>query len=79
MGLWYKNGSTNLGQKIRPYSNQQKKKRTWKIEDFATPADQRIKLKKVKRRMSGLTLLGNWKKNMKVKVIPILIGAFGSH
>ena len=35
-----------LGQKIRPHDNQaKKKKRTYKIVDFAVPADHRIKLK----------------------------------
>ena len=36
--------------------------------------------KNVKRRTSTSTLLGNWKKlwNMKVTVIPIVIGAFGT-
>ena len=33
---------TNLGQKTRPYNNQQKKKRICKIADFAVPADNRI-------------------------------------
>ena len=54
-----------------------KKKRTCKIVDFTVPADHRIKLKK---RISTSTLLGNWKKlwNMKVTIIPIVIGAFGT-
>ena len=37
-------GSHNLGQKTRPNNNQQKK-RTYKIGDFAVPVDHRIKLK----------------------------------
>ena len=45
----------------RPYDNQQKK-RTCKIVDFAVPADHWIKLKEVKRKISTWTLLGNWKK-----------------
>ena len=44
MGLWPTNRSPNLGQKIRPFNNQQKK-RTCKILDFAVPANHRIKLK----------------------------------
>ena len=44
MGLWHTNGSPNLGQKTRPYNNQQKK-RTCKLYNFAVPADHRIKLK----------------------------------
>ena len=59
MGLWQ-----NLGQKNRPYNDQQqKKKRISKIVNFAVPADPRIKLKDVKRRISTSTLLGNLKKN----------------
>ena len=38
-----------------------KKERTCKIVDFAVPADYRIKLKKVKRRIGTWTLLDNWK------------------
>ena len=47
MRLWHTNGSLNIGQKTRPYSNQQqkKKKRTCKIVDIAVPADDKIKLK----------------------------------
>ena len=48
---WYMhntNGSPNLGHKTRPYSNQQKK-RTYKIVNFAVPAEHRIKLKKMEK------------------------------
>ena len=38
MGLSYRQGSPNLGQKTRPNNNQQKK-RICKIVDFAVPAD----------------------------------------
>ena len=31
--------TANLGQKTRPYNNQQQKKRNCKIVDFAVPAD----------------------------------------
>ena len=37
VGLWHTNVSPNLGQKTRPYNNQQQKKRTCKIVDFAFP------------------------------------------
>ena len=50
MGLWHTNGSLNLGQKTRPYSNQQKKKRICKIVDFAVPANHRIKLKESEKK-----------------------------
>ena len=33
MELWHTNGSPNLGQMTRPYSNQPQKKRTCKIID----------------------------------------------
>ena len=55
MGLWHTNGSPNLGQKTRLYSNEQKKKkkkkkgRTCRIVDFAVSADHWIKLKKKKK------------------------------
>ena len=50
--------SPNLGQKTRPYNNQQKKKkkRTCKIVDFAVPADQRIKLKEYEKKNKYLDL-----------------------
>ena len=79
MGLWHKNGSPNLGQRTRPYNNQQKKKKKrkkiYKIVDFAVPADHRIKLKECRKR----DLAREMKKlrNMKVTIVPIVIGAFG--
>ena len=81
MWLWHTHGSLNLGQKTRPYNNQKKKtKRICKILDFAVLADHRLNRKNVKRRISTSTLLGNWKKNkqwnMKMTIIPILIGVF---
>ena len=82
MGLWYTNGSPNLCQKTRPYNNQQKKKKKkiCKIVDFAVPADHRIKLKECEKRDKYLNLARELKKlwNMKVTIIPIVIGAFGT-
>ena len=82
MGLWYKNGSPNLGQKTRPYNNQQqqKRKKISKSVDFAIPADHRIKLKECEKRDKYLDLATELKKlwNMKVTIIPIVIGAFGT-
>ena len=81
MGLWHTNGSPNLGQKTRPYDNQQKKKKkTCKIVVFAVPADHRIKLKEFEKRDKYLDLARELKKlwNMKVTIIPIVIGAFGT-
>ena len=58
MGLWYTKGSPNLGQKTRPYNNQQKnkKKKIYKIVDFSVPADHRIKLKECEKRDKYLDL-----------------------
>ena len=79
MGLWHTNGSPNLGQKTRPYNYQQKKK-ICKIVDFVVLADQRIKLKECEKRDKYLDLARELKKlwNMKVRIIPIVIGAFGT-
>ena len=57
-----------------------KKKRTWKIVDFAVPADYRIKLKESEKKDKYLDLARELKKlwNMQVTIIPIVIGAFGT-
>ena len=55
------NGSPNLDQKIRPYNNQQQKKRICKIVDFAVQADHRIKLKESQKKDKYLDLAGNFK------------------
>ena len=57
-----------------------KKKRTWKIVDFAVPADHRIKLKECEKKDKYLDLTRELKKlwNMQVTIIPIVIGAFGT-
>ena len=80
MGLWYTNGSPNLGQKTRPYNNQKKKKKICKIVDFAVLGDHRIKLKECEKRDKYLNLARELKKlwNLKVTIIPIVIGAFGT-
>ena len=63
VGLWYTNGSPNLGPKTRSYNNQQKKK-ICKIVDFAVPADYRIKLKECEKRDKYLELARELKKTM---------------
>ena len=80
MGLWYTHRSPNLGQKTRPYNNQQKKKKIYKIVDFAVPADNRIRLKECEKKDKYLDLARELKKlwNVKVTIIPIVIGAFGT-
>ena len=58
-----------------------KKKKICKIVDFAVPADHRIKLKEWEKRDKYLDLARELKKklwNMKVTIIPIVIGAFGT-
>ena len=53
------------------------KKRTCKIVDFAVPTDHRIKLKECEKKDKYLRELKKlW--NMKVTIIPIVIGAFGT-
>ena len=54
--LFHTNGSPNLVKITRPYNNQQKKKRTCKIVDFAVPADHRIKLKECEKKDKYLDL-----------------------
>ena len=80
MGLWHTNESSNPGQKTRSYSNQQQKKRICKIVDFAVPVDNRIKLKESEKKDKYLDLARELKKlrNMKVTIVPIVIGAFGT-
>ena len=77
MGLWHTHGSSTLGQKTRPYNNQQKKKRIFKIVDFAVPADHRINLKECEKKDKYLNLARELKKlwNMKVTIVPIVVGA----
>ena len=57
-----------------------KKKRICKIVDFAVPADQRINLKESEKKDKNLDLAWELKKlwNMKVTIVPIVIGALGT-
>ena len=57
-----------------------KKKRVYKIVDFAVPADHRIKLKESEKKDKYLDLAKELKKlwNIKVTIVPIVIGAFGT-
>ena len=77
LGFWDTTGSLNLGQTTRSYNNQQQKKRTCRIVDFAVPADHRVKSKECEKRDKYLELAKELKKlrNMKVTIIPIVIGA----
>ena len=78
--LWHTDRLPNLGQKTRPNNNQQLKKRNCKIVDFAVPTDHRIKLKEWEKKDKYLDLARELKKlwNMKVIIIPIVVGAFGT-
>ena len=64
MGLLHTNGSSNLGQTTRPYYNWLKKKRTCRIEDFAVPADHRVKLKESENKGGYLDLEFELKKTV---------------
>ena len=57
-----------------------KKKRICKIVDFAVPADHRMKLKECEKKDKYLDIARGLKKlwNMKVTIVPIVIGAFGT-
>ena len=52
--------------------------RTCWIVDFAISADHRVKLKESKKRDKYQDLAREVKKNMKVMVIPIVIGVLGT-
>ena len=56
------------------------KKGTCKIVNFAVPADHRIKLKECEKKDKYFNLARELKKlsNMKVTIIPFVIGAFGT-
>ena len=52
----------------------------WKIVDFAVPADHIINLKESEKKDKYLDLVRELKTlwNMKVTIVPIVIGAFGT-
>ena len=78
---WHTHISPNLGQKTRPYNNQHKKnKRICKFDDFAVPADHKIKLKECEKKDKYFDLARELKKlwNVKVTIVLIVFGAFGT-
>ena len=79
LGFWDTNWSPNLRQTTRP-SDSHKKKRTCWVVDFGVPADNRVKLKENEKRNKYLDFAREFKKlwNMKVTVIPIVIGALAT-
>ena len=84
MELWHTNESPNLGQKTRPYYNQQQKKKKKKKNlqncELCSPGRPQNKLKECEKKDKYLDLAREWNKlwNMKVTIIPIVIGAFGT-
>ena len=64
----------------RPDLINNKKKRICKIVDFAVPADHRINLKESEKKDKYLDLARELKKlwNIKVTIVPIVIGALGT-
>ena len=60
--------------------NQKKKKGTCKIVNFSVPGDHRIKMKECEKKDKYLDLARELKKrwNIKVTILPIVIGAFGT-
>ena len=79
--LWDFNIQTDhLDQKTGPHNNQQKKKRICKIVDFAVLAYHRINLKESEKKDKYLDFARELKKlwNMKVTIVPIVIGALGT-
>ena len=79
MGLYHTNGSPIPGQKTR-LNDYQQKKRIFNIVDFGVPADQRINLKESEKKDKYLDLARELKKlwNMKVTIVPIVIGVLGT-
>ena len=61
-------------------NKKKKKKKICKIVDFAVPADHRLNLKKIEKKDKYLDLARELKKlwNMKVTIVPIVIGALGT-
>ena len=77
---FHHNNNNNPSQKTGPYNNQQKKRRICKIVDFAVRADHRINLKESEKMDKYLDLARELKKlwNMKLTIVPIVIGALGT-
>ena len=61
-------------------NKKKKKKRIFKIVDFAVPADHRINLKESEKKDKYFNLARELKKlwNIKVTIVPIVIGALGT-
>ena len=72
-------GVVIIDKKKKKKKKKEKKKRTWRIEDFAVPTDPRVKIKENQKSDKYLDLGRELKMlwNIKVTVIPMLIGALG--
>ena len=91
-GFWDAKRSPNPSQKTRPSERskkkkkkkKEKKKRTYRIVHFAELADPRVKIKETKKKVMYLDFVKElpppkkklW--NIRMKVIPIITGAFGT-
>ena len=80
LGFWDTNGSPNLDLTTRPYNNNNNNYKTGRIVDFKVPVDHWIKLKESEKKDKYMDLARELKKvwNMKVTVIPIVIGTLGT-
>ena len=85
LGFWDTNGLPNLGHTTRTRNNQQKKKKKKKKKkererESAVPADNGVILKEGIKKDKFLDLARKLKKlwNIKVTVVPIVIGALGT-
>ena len=78
LGFLDTNGSFNFRQTTRTSNNQEKKKRTYQIVDFAVSANHRVKLKENEKKDKYLARGLKKLLNMKVTVITIVIGALGT-
>ena len=80
MEFWDTNRLSNLDQTKWLSTKKKKKERTCRTVNFAVPADHKVKLKEIENEMSTEAFLKNWKIlwNMKVTVILIVIGSFGT-
>ena len=77
--IWFQVTNSNNSNNNNNNKKKKKKKENSKISYFAVPADHRIKLKECEKD-KYLDLAREFKKlwNMKVTIIPIVIGAFGT-
>ena len=83
MGFWDTNGSPNISQTtdiVIIDKKKKKKKWTYRIVDFAIPAEHRVKLKESGKKDKHMNLVRKLKKLwiMKVTIILIVIGVHGT-